>query len=81
MLLPLKKVVELNLMKQELFLTHLKLVWPDGQMTVRSDKEITDETPYGGGQITEINEEESTVTFVAHRGWGPDGQNYLLYCN
>ena len=51
-----------------------QIVWPGGQMTVRSDKEITNETPYGGGQITEINEEESTVTFVAHRGWGPDGR-------
>jgi hypothetical protein len=51
-----------------------QIVWPDGQMLVRSDKEITDETPYGGGQIIEINEEELTVTFVAHRGWGPDGQ-------
>ena len=30
--------------------------------------------PYGGGQITEINSEEMTVTFVAHRGWGPDGR-------
>ncbi len=51
-----------------------QIVWPDGQMLVRSDKEITDETPYGGGQIIEINEEELTVTFVAHRGWGPDGK-------
>jgi len=51
-----------------------QIVWPDGQMLVRSDKEITDETPYGGGQIIEINEEELTVTFVAHRGWGPDGR-------
>jgi hypothetical protein len=51
-----------------------QIVWPDGQMTVRSDKEITDEMPYSGGQITEINEEEMSVTFVAHRGWGPDGR-------
>jgi len=29
---------------------------------------------YSGGQITEINEEEMSVTFVAHRGWGPDGR-------
>ena len=29
---------------------------------------------YSGGQVTEINEEEMTVTFVAHRGWGPDGR-------
>lgn len=51
-----------------------QIVWPDGKMIVRSDKEITDEMPYSGGQITEINEEEMTVTFVAHRGWGPDGR-------
>ena len=51
-----------------------QIVWPDGQMTVRSDKEISDEMSYSGGQITEINEEEMSVTFVAHRGWGPDGR-------
>ena len=51
-----------------------QISWPDGQMIVRSDKEITDEMTYSGGQITEINEEEMTVTFVAHRGWGPDGR-------
>jgi hypothetical protein len=51
-----------------------QIVWPDGQMMIRPDSEITDEMSYGGGQITEINEEEMTVTFVAHRGWGPDGK-------
>lgn len=51
-----------------------QVVWPDGQMTVREDPEITDGMPYGGGQITEIDEESMTVTFVAHRGWGPDGR-------
>ncbi|KAF6245904.1 hypothetical protein [Nitrosopumilus sp. b2] len=51
-----------------------QIIWPDGQMQVRSDKEITDDMEYGGGQITEINEDEMTVTFVAHRGWGPDGR-------
>jgi len=51
-----------------------QIIWPDGQMTIRSDKEITDEMSYGEGQIIEINEEELTVTFVAHRGWGPDGR-------
>ena len=29
---------------------------------------------FNGGQITEINKEEMTVTFVAHRGWGQDGR-------
>ena len=51
-----------------------QIVWPDGQMPVRPDKEITDEIPYDGGQITEINEQDMTVTFVAHRGWGHDGR-------
>ncbi|MEO2264675.1 MAG: hypothetical protein ABGW49_02185, partial [Nitrosopumilus sp.] len=45
-----------------------------GQMMIRSDKEITTETSYDGGQIVEINEDELTVTFIAHRGWGPDGR-------
>ena len=60
-------------MKLELLNTP-QIVWPEGQMQVRSDSSITDNMPYGGGQITEINTEEMTVTFVAHRGWGPDGR-------
>lgn len=51
-----------------------QIIWPDGQMLVRNDKEITDDLTFGGGQITEINKDEMTVTFVAHRGWGPDGK-------
>ena len=50
------------------------IVWPGGQMQVRDDLEISDDLEYGGGQITEINEDEMTVTFVAHRGWGPNGE-------
>jgi len=51
-----------------------QIIWSEGQMTVRDDREITDDMQYIGGQITEINEEEMTVTFIAHRGWGPDGR-------
>ncbi len=51
-----------------------QIVWPEGQMVVRVDQEITDDLPYIGGQITEINMENMTVTFIAHRGWGPDGR-------
>jgi len=51
-----------------------QIIWPDGQMIVRSDKEVTNKMSYDGGQIIEINKEEMTVTFVAHRGWGPDGK-------
>ena len=51
-----------------------QIVWPDGQMTVKEDKTLTDETPYGGGQVLDIDTEEMNVTFIAHRGWGPDGR-------
>ena len=51
-----------------------QIVWPDGQMSVKEDKTLTDETPYGGGQVLDIDLDEMTVTFIAHRGWGPDGR-------
>ncbi|MCZ6582163.1 MAG: hypothetical protein O6761_03200 [Thaumarchaeota archaeon] len=51
-----------------------QIVWPEGQMMVKEDKTLTDETPYGGGQVLDINTDEMTVTFIAHRGWGPDGR-------
>ncbi|RNJ76873.1 MAG: hypothetical protein EB830_03155 [Nitrosopumilus sp. H13] len=51
-----------------------QIVWPGGQMQVRPDMNITDDMPYDGGQVTEIDSDGMTVTFVAHRGWGPDGR-------
>ena len=51
-----------------------QIVWPDGQMKEFSDKTITDKISYDEGQVVEINEDDLTVTFVAHRGWGPDGR-------
>ncbi len=51
-----------------------QIVWPEGQMFVKEDKTLTDETPYGGGQVLDINTDDMTVTFIAHRGWGPDGR-------
>ena len=51
-----------------------QIIWPEGQMIVKEDKILTDETPYGGGQVLDIDTEEMTVTFIAHRGWGPDGR-------
>ncbi len=51
-----------------------QIVWPDGQIPVKEDKSVSDSTPYVGGQVIDINLEEKTVTFIAHRGWGPDGR-------
>jgi hypothetical protein len=51
-----------------------QIMWPNDQMLVRDNKEITDDLTFSGGQIVEINKDKMTVTFVAHRGWGPDGK-------
>src|SRR3989338_9169221 len=51
-----------------------QIIWPEGQMMVKEDKTLSDDTPYGEGQILDINTKEMTVTFVAHRGWGSDGK-------
>lgn len=51
-----------------------QIIWPGGQMMIKDDLSINDETPYGGGQIVEIDTDDMAVTFVAHRGWGPDGR-------
>jgi hypothetical protein len=47
--------------------------WNGGSLKIRDDKTLTDSTPYGGGQVLDIDTENLQVTFVAHRGFGPDG--------
>ncbi|KKL78010.1 hypothetical protein LCGC14_2029130, partial [marine sediment metagenome] len=51
-----------------------QIIWPEGQMTVKDNKTLTDDMPYGGGQVLDINKDNMTATFIAHRGWGPDGK-------
>ncbi len=65
---------EIILTEVNVVLNMPQIIWPDGQMMVKEDKTLTDETPYGGGQVLDIDTEEMTVTFIAHRGWGPDGR-------
>ncbi len=55
-----------------------QIVWPSGQMPVKADKTLTDDVPFVGGQVLDIDLKEKTVTFIAHRGWGPDGKT--TYC-
>jgi hypothetical protein len=47
--------------------------WEGGALPIRESQELADDTPYGGGQVLEIDTENMIVTFVAHRGFGPDG--------
>ena len=65
---------EVTLVKLPVVLNMPQIVWPDGQMTIKEDKILTDSTPYGKAQVLDINLDEMFVTFVAHRGWGPDGR-------
>ena len=51
-----------------------QIKWSGGQMTERSDKQISNKMSFSGGQITEINEDELIVTFVAHRSWDSTGK-------
>jgi hypothetical protein len=54
---------------------HPAIQWDGGTLQIREDRDsINDDSPYMGGQVTEIDTENMTVTFVAHRGWGPDGK-------
>lgn len=65
---------EITLTSVDVVLNMPQIIWPEGQMMVKEDKTLTDATPYGGGQVLDIDTEEMNVTFIAHRGWGPDGR-------
>jgi hypothetical protein len=50
-----------------------QIVWPNGQMSVRDHKTLSDQSAYVGSPVLDIDTENKYVTLVAHRGWGPDG--------
>ncbi len=47
--------------------------WEGGSLAVRENKNLADDTPYGGGQVLNIDTDKMQATFVAHRGFAPDG--------
>lgn len=52
-----------------------QIVWPGGQMAMRDNPKLSDQNSYLGGQILGLdNATHRSVTFVAHKGWGPDGK-------
>jgi hypothetical protein len=59
-----------------------QIVWPTGQVSVRNDKTLSDQNAYVGSQVLDIDPQNKSVTFVAHRGWGPDGKTvYYIAIN
>ena len=47
--------------------------WEGGSLMLREDKMLTDKSPYGPGQVLNIDLQNLKVTFVGHRGFAPDG--------
>ncbi len=67
---------QLTITETSVIVNHPAVQWQGGSLPIREDAgNITDESPYmGGGQVTNIDTANMTATFVAHRGWGPDGK-------
>ncbi len=66
---------DLSINDTDIVVNHPAIQWQNGSLMVREDaNNISDETPYVGGQVLNIDTENMVVTMVAHRGWGPDGK-------
>lgn len=65
---------KLTLVTTDAVMNMPQIVWPDGKLAVRDNKALSDQTSYTGGQVLDIDNASKFVTFVAHRGWGPDGK-------
>ena len=67
---------QLSIEATDIIVNHPAVQWEGGSLPIREDAgNITDTSPYmGGGQVTNIDTANMTATFVAHRGWGPDGK-------
>jgi hypothetical protein len=64
----------LTVTKTDTIVNHPAIKWEGGSLKIKEDKNITDDTPYMKGQVLNIDTSKMIVTFVAHRGWGPDGK-------
>ena len=66
---------ELSINTTDTVVNHPAIQWQNGSLMVREDaSSTTDDTPYTGGQVLNIDTENMIVTVVAHRWWGPDGK-------
>jgi hypothetical protein len=66
---------ELTITDTNIIVNSPAIKWQGGELQVKQNKTITDNTPYGGGQVLNIDTQNMVVTMVAHRGWGPDGKS------
>lgn len=61
--------------KTDIIVNHPAIKWQGGEMKIRENKTIDDDSSYGPAQVLNIDTEKMIVTMVAHRGWGPDGKS------
>lgn len=68
----------IQIKETDIILNVPQIIWPDGQMQIRTDNTIQEDNKavsyIEGGQILNVDPTSNTVTFVAHRGWGHNGQ-------
>ena len=64
----------LTVNKTGIVVNHPAIKWQGGEMKIRDDKNITDDSKYGPAQVLKIDTEKMVVTIVANRGFGPDGK-------
>jgi hypothetical protein len=64
----------LTINKTGIVVNHPAIKWQGGEMKIRNDKNITDNSKYGPAQVLKIDTDKMVVTMVAHRGFGPDGK-------
>jgi type II secretory pathway pseudopilin PulG len=64
----------LTITKTDTIVNNPAIKWEGGSLKIREDKNINDDTPYMEGQVLNIDTNGMLVTFVSHRGWGPDGK-------
>ena len=65
----------LTVNKTGIVVNHPAIKWQGGEMKIRENKTINDDSTYGPAQVLNIDTEKMIVTMVAHRGWGPDGRS------
>ena len=65
---------ELTVNETNIIVNSPAIKWEGGELQLKENATVTDDSPYGGGQVISIDTENMIVTMVAHRGWALDGE-------
>ncbi len=68
-----EKDSRIKLVRTNVTINTPQVVWPEGQLFVRNETTTSNEA-FEKGQVVGLDKDAKKVTFVAHRGWGPDGR-------